>query len=214
MIDDHPSQIEGYKVILEFNNQEVAIETIDCYNCESAYNVITNTEDPILYDLVFLDRSLPPYREKNIMSGEDLAHLIKIHNPTAKIIILTTHAEAFLLYDMIHKIEPAGLLVKSDFSGEELLNAFDIIINGGIYYSETVKESIRELLSRENYLDAFNRQIITLLSKGVKTKNMPDHLGLSQSAIEKRKVLIRDFLCVQKGNDEDIVREARRLGFI
>ena len=214
MIDDHPSQIEGYKIILEYNTLGVTIETTTAYDCESAYAIITNSTNPIYFDVVFLDRSLPPYLDKDIKSGEDLAFLIKTHSPKSKIVILTSHAEAFLLYNIVKKIEPNGLLVKSDFSAEELIRAFDMILQGEIYYSETVKQGIRELLSREEYLDSYNRQIITLLSQGIKTKSIPDHLNLSISAVEKRKVQIKDYLCIDRGSDEDIVKEARRLGFI
>jgi two-component system, NarL family, response regulator NreC len=39
-------------------------------------------------------------------------------------------------------------------------------------------------------------------------------LNLSKSSIEKRKMQIKDYLCIAKGTDEDIVRESRKLGFI
>jgi len=214
MIDDHPSQIEGYKTILEYSSSGSDIETTAAYNCEDAYHIITNTINPISFDIVFLDRNLPAYPEKKIKSGEDLAFLVKTHLPNSKIVILTSHAEAFLLYNIVKTIEPNGLLVKSDFSAEDLISAYEVIMDGKIYHSETVINSIRELLSREEYLDSYNRQIIVLLSQGVKTKSIPDHLNLSISAVEKRKVQIKDFLCIGKGNDEDIVNEARRLGFI
>jgi DNA-binding NarL/FixJ family response regulator len=87
-------------------------------------------------------------------------------------------------------------------------------MKGETYHSETVKESIRDLLSKEEYLDFYNRQIIMLLSQGIKTKNIPEHLNLSQSTVEKRKVQIKDYFCIEKGTDEDIVREAKRMGFI
>ncbi|MDI1254862.1 MAG: response regulator [Flavobacterium sp.] len=211
MIDDHPSQIEGYKIILEYNKSGHEIVVTTAYNCESAHNIIVSKER---FDMIFIDRSLPPYPEKDIYSGEDLAVLAKKYIPKAKIVMLTSHPEAFLLYNIVKKIRPDGLLVKSDFTADELLNAFEILLKGEIYYSETVKESIKELLSTEDYLDSYNRQIITLLSQGVKTKNIPEILNLSQSAVEKRKAYIKDYFLIEKGTDEDIVREARKRGFI
>lgn len=214
MIDDHPTQIEGYKIILTYNNLGLEIETTTAFNCKDAFEIITDSSNSNFFDIVFLDRSMPPYLEKNIKSGEDLALLVKKHIPKSKTVMLTSHAEAFLLYNIVKKIEPDGLLVKSDFSAEELLNAFDMIMNDEVYHSETVKESIKELLSREEYLDSYNRQIITLLSQGIKTKSLPEYLNLSMSAVEKRKSQIKDYFCIEKGSDEDIVREAKRLGFI
>ncbi|MET0760063.1 MAG: response regulator [Flavobacterium sp.] len=214
MVDDHPSMIEGYKIILSYNDLGFEIETTAAHNCESAFEIITNTTNLDFFDLVFLDYSLPPFEAKNISSGEDLAMLVKAHLPNSKIVMLTSHTEALILYNIIRNIEPEGLLVKSDFSAEELISAFDMIMKGEIYHSLTVKQNVKELLSKKVYLDHFNRQIITLLAQGIKTKSLPAHLNLSISAIEKRKVQIRDYFCIQKGNDEDIIREAKKLGLI
>ena len=63
-------------------------------------------------------------------------------------------------------------------------------------------------------MDNYNRQIIILLSQGVKTKNLPDLLYLSKSAIDKRKAIIKQLLGIDKGNDEDILKEARKQGLI
>lgn len=214
MVDDHPSMIEGYKIILSYNNLGFEIETTTAFNCESAYEIITNKSKKVSFDLVFLDYSLPPYEEKNITSGEDLAMLTKTHLPDSKIVMLTSHTEALVLYNILRNVEPAGLLVKSDFTADELLIAFDIIMKGEIYHSVTVKQCMKELLSKKVYLDNFNRQIITLLAQGIKTKSLPNHLNLSISSIEKRKVQIKDYFCIEKGTDEDIIREAKRLGLI
>jgi two-component system response regulator NreC len=214
MIDDHPSMIEGYKIILSFNTQGFEIETTTAFTCESAYEIISDPSRRNQFDIIFLDYSLPAYSDKNINNGEDLALLAKSYMPNTKIAMLTSHTESLILYDIIRNIEPAGLLVKSDFTANELLLAFGQIMDGQIYHSHTVKHSVKELLSKKLYLDNFNRQIITLLSQGIKTKNLPDHLNLSMSAIEKRKVQIKDYFCIEKGSDEDIVREAKKMGLI
>lgn len=214
MIDDHPSQIEGYKVILSFNEDDYLVKTTACYDCESAYKLIT-TQNSEAFDVIFVDKSMPPYVEKNINSGEDLVPIIRQHMPLSKVVIITSYIEAFVLYHIVKTFQPTGLLVKSDFKPEELLFAFNQIMHGEIYYSETVKESINQLLSKKEFLDSINRQIIIMLSQGIKTKNLPQYLNISLSAVEKRKSQIKDYFCISnKGSDEEIVKEARRLGFI
>lgn len=212
-VDDHPSQIMGYKTILAYNDQNLEIDTTECHNCKEAFTVITQAETD-QFDIVFLDRSMPPYEEAGVFSGEDLALLVKKHLPEAKIVILTSHAESFIIYDIVKKVSPNGLLIKSDFGGEELLSAFEMVLNGETHYSETVRKAIKELLSREDYLDTINRQIIILISKGFKTKSIANEVNLTESAVEKRKAKIKDYFCIDKGNDEDIIREAKKLGFI
>lgn len=213
-VDDHPSQILGYKTILTYNNRNLDIEATECYNCKDAFSIITDTVNPPNFDLVFLDRSMPAYEEGGVFSGEDLAVLLKKGFPETKIVILTSHAESFIIYDIVKKVNPTGLLIKSDFSGDELLTAFDLLLDGETYHSETVRKAIKELLSREDYLDSINRQIIMLISQGFKTKTIAGEINLTESAVEKRKAKIKDYFCIDKGNDEDIIREAKKLGFI
>ena len=214
MIDDHPSMIEGYKSILSFNDLGLRIITTPAYNCESAYNIIDKTSVSEAFDFAFVDLSLPPYLEKNIKSGEDLALLIKNKFPNCKIVILTSHAEAFILDAIQKNIAPNGLLVKSDFTADEFLLAFEKIYNNHFYTSRTVVENIAELHEKSAFLDENNRKLITLLAEGVKTKNLPQRMNLSISAIDKRKAQIKYFFKIEKGSDEDIIREAKKHGLI
>ena len=214
MIDDHPSMIEGYKIILSYNDFGYEIETTSATDTKSAYEIVSKTKKNNAFNVVFLDYSLPAYTAKNINNGKDLAMIIKKRMPKAKIVVLTSHTESILLYDIMKEVEPAGILVKSDFSAEELLSAFQEIMEGKIYHSQTVKNTIKELTSKKIYLDSYSRQIISLIAQGINTKSIPNHINMSISAIEKRKVVIREYFLIPKGNDEDILREARRLGLI
>jgi two-component system, NarL family, response regulator NreC len=214
MIDDHPSMLEGYKIILSYNTMGYEILTTVAHDCEQAYKIITDTKNKPSFDIVLLDYSLPPFESKNINNGEDLGVLIKKKLPKCKVIMLTSHTEGLLLYNITKNVIPEGLLVKSDFSAEELIIAFERIMDGNKYQSATVIERVQEFLSKKQFLDHFNRQIITLLAEGVKTKNIPNYMNLSISAIEKRKVIIREYFSIEKGSDEDIIREARKLGFV
>ena len=214
MVDDHPPIIEGYKSILSYNPFGYNLHTIAAYCCETAYFIITEKAKPFAFDIVFVDVTLPPFQEKNIESGEDLVLLVKQHLPEAKIVMLTSHTESLMLYRILNECQPDGLLVKSDFLSDEFLAAFDTIVKGGKYYSATVKTQINEMISSVKTLDSYNRQIIILLSQGVKTKNLHEHVNLSTSAIEKRKAVIKDYFGIAKGTDEDILREARKQGLI
>jgi DNA-binding NarL/FixJ family response regulator len=212
MIDDHPPIIEGYKSILAFNPFGYSINTTSAFSCEAAHKIITTTTTT--FDVVFLDITLPPYEEKNIYSGEDLVALVRKHLPNAKIVILTSHSESLVLHGIIKDHYPDGLIVKSDVLSNDFLTAFDTIIKGEFFYSATVKALKFDSVISTKLIDTYNRQIIILLSKGMKTKTIQEELHLSKSAIDKRKVVIKDYLGIEKGNDEDILREARKHGLI
>jgi DNA-binding NarL/FixJ family response regulator len=211
IIDDHPSMIEGYKVILSLNDFGYEVEVTPAYNCEMALHQI---EPNCNFDIAFVDFNLPAFESRNLNSGIDLAKIIRKVNPNVKIVFLTSHSESIVLYDIITSVNPEGLLVKSDFTADELLVAFDKIIKGDVYRSATVKNNVKELLSNKVYLDDYNRQIISLLSKGIKTKSMPNYINLSMSSIEKRKANIRTFLGIEGGNDEDIINAAKKAGLV
>lgn len=214
MIDDHPSMIEGYKIILSYNDLGTEIITTAAYDCKKAYEIITAPKNKFEFDFVFIDYSLPPFEEMNIFTGEDLAILAKEYFPTTKIVILTSHTEAILLYEIIKKISPIGILVKSDFTADELIHAFSLMTNYKQYYSETVKGILKRFEPKDVVLDEVNREIISLLTQGILTKNLPSHIGISLSSIEKRKAIIRMFFNLSKGSDEDIIREAKKNGLV
>lgn len=213
IVDDHPTMIEGYKSIFSTQyNMDDEIRMTCAYNCESAFKAITTAKTK--FDLAIVDMILPPFDAENLLSGEDIAILIQNVVPLCKIMISTSHTEVYVLYNLIKKINPQGVIVKSDYTSDEFLVAIEEVLNGNIYYSYTAKQSIKEINLEDNYLDSYNRRIISLLAKGIKTKNLPQHLNITISAIDKRKAHIREVFGIQKGNDEDIIREAKKRGLI
>lgn len=213
VIDDHFLLVEGYKSAFKKIMPDTEIEIVEAYNCESAYNLITGSNNRD-FDLVFLDISLPPFHEKRINDGGDIGALIRREWPKCKILALTSHPESILLYDFYKRLRPEGLMVKSDFTVKDLEYSLKVIHGGGQYVSSTVRSAIAAIGSKERFLDNINRQIISFLAKGIKTKSMGKYLPLSVSAIDKRKAHIKDYFLIAKGTDEDIIREARKAGLI
>ncbi|NBU80289.1 MAG: DNA-binding response regulator [Flavobacteriaceae bacterium] len=212
MVDDHPPIIEGYTSILAHNPFGYILNTSKAHSCEAAYNLLLEAKRS--FDIVFLDMTLPPYSEKNINTGVDLVPIVRKLYPNAKIVILTSHYESIVLFKIIKEYNPEGILIKSDFHAQDLIKAFDVIVKGGTYYTETVINQQKSWGEKNKVMDSYNRQILSLLAQGVKTKNFPDMLHLSKSAIDKRKAMIKQLLGIDKGNDEDILREARKQGLI
>lgn len=214
IVDDHMPIIEGYKSILSYNKFGYIINTTAANSLEAAYKILADPTREIQFDAVLIDLTLPEFPEKNLYTGEDLVAVVRKYSPQSKVAILTSHAESILFYRILNESNPDGLLVKSDFTSEEFLVAFDVIMKGEKYYSSTVLRYKKELVPSNKIFDNYNRQIILLLSQGVKTKSIQDQLNLSKSAIDKRKAIIKDMLGIAKGNDEDILREARKQGLI
>lgn len=214
MVDDHQLMIEGYRAMLALNKEQHTVEVTTANTCEEAYNIISDAKNANYFDLVFLDYSIPSYPEKKILNGEDLGVLIRKQMPDTKIIMLTAHFDAIRLYNVVKKINPNGLLIKSDFKPPQLLEAFETVLRGELYMTSTAKEKLREPLFTQGLLDSEDRKIIELLAEGLQIKSIADKMNVSEDKIKKRKSKIKDLLGIEKGSDEDILRECRALGLL
>ena len=214
MVDDHQLMIEGYKAMLALNKEQHTVEVTTANTCEEAYTIISDSKNANYFDLVFLDYSIPSYPEKKILNGEDLGILIRKQMPNTKIIMLTAHFDAIRLYNVVKKINPNGLLIKSDFKPPQLLEAFETVLRGELYMTSTAKEKLKEPLFTQGLLDSEDRKIIELLAEGLQIKSIADKMNVSEDKIKKRKSKIKDLLGIEKGSDEDILRECRALGLL
>ncbi len=215
MVDDHPIIIEGYQNVLKAtksDDQDLTIETAN--NCDMAEILINRAADQQPYDVCFFDISLPPSSDGKYTSGEDLAVLAKKVLPKAKIVILTMFNESFRIHNIIKEINPDGFLIKSDVTSMELADAFQQILKSPPYYSTTVHNYIKKTLTSEVYVDDINRKILYLLSQGIKTKSLTEHIGMSLSGIEKRKKQLKMLFDISDGKDETLLEVAREKGFL
>ena len=214
IVDDHPFIIEAYKNAIKGYNVkgEFEFSITQAKDCKTGYEAIT--EAPESFGIAFFDLSMPVYEEKNIFSGEDLAQLIKKEMPDCKIILLTMHTELLKINTIIKNINPNGLVIKNDLTFDELLLAFDKILKDENYYSQTVVKLVSQIQYDNIEIDAFDKQILFHLSKGTKTKDIPQYVPLSLSAVEKRKLNLKDILEIKGGSDIDLIREAKNKGMI
>lgn len=216
MTDDHPMIIEGYQNTLLATKKEHQELNIDiATNCDEAIKSIKKSievESP--YDVYFFDISIPASSDGVYASGIDLAEYVRLHTPKSKVVLLTMFDEPYRIHSIIKNLNPDGFLIKSDLTASELASAFLAIQNNPPFYSGTVNNVIRKTISSAIELDEINYKILHLLSLGVKTKNIREHIDLSLSAIEKRKKHLKVIFSVEDGRDETLVGEARKIGFV
>lgn len=206
-IEDHQTMIEGYKSLLSLiSGFDFDFES--CHSCEEVYRKIQIEKK--LFDVVFLDLIVPSFPEGNLDTGEDVGKLIRDKISGCKLLIITSHAERLQLYSVYKNLNPDALLVKSEFSSAEFIKIVEHVLNGHKILGPSAEMAIKEIKTNELFLDKHNRDIIFLISKGIKTKNIADQLKLSVSSVDKRKAFVKEYLGITKGSDEDIVREARK----
>ena len=157
---------------------------------------------------------MPPYAEKNIYSGEDVAKLLLQYMPNCKIILLTMFTELLNIKTIINTINPSGLVIKNDLTFDELLFAFDTVLKNEKYYSESVLKMLNQSEDNRIEIDQFDKQILFHLSKGTKLNDITQYIPISLAAIESRKLNLKELLKIQGGSDNDLVREAKNLGLL
>lgn len=212
IVDDHPFIIEGYKnAITRYHPKKYDFVISQAYNCKSAYELIENAATPN-FDVAFLDISMPPYEEKELYSGEDLAKLILKKMPNCSVILLTMYTELLKIKTIIRTINPNGLIIKNDLTFDELLFAFDKVMKNDKYYSQSVQKMLNQSPHNSIEIDEFDKQILFHLSKGTSTHEMPQYIPISLNAIEKRKINLKELLKIKSGSDEELVKEAKSKG--
>lgn len=215
VVDDHPMTTDAYINLITMSNKDIDFSFDKASDCESAFKFIARSEkvsDRI--DLAIIDIGLPPFKKGNIISGSDLAKLIREKFNSCKIIILTMHHEALLLNEIFKTIKPEGFLSKNDIDFISFPSIFSSILNHNRYISKTIYEVLVTLFKRNVNWDEYDSQIMMFLEKGIKTKELPNYINLSLSAIEKRKANIKLQLLNKKGTDNELIEVAKSLNLV
>lgn len=214
IVDDHPFIIDGYKnAITRYKPEIYEYSFTQGKDCESGYKIISDPKT-IPFDVAFLDISMPPFQEKNITSGVDLAMIVKEFMPNCKIVLLTMYTELLKIKNIIEMLNPAGLVIKNDLTFDELLLGFESILNDEVYYSQSVLKMAKQSETNLDEIDQFDKLILFHISKGTKIKEIPQYIPISLDAIENRKVNLKELFNIEDGSDVDLIQEAKKRGII
>ncbi len=213
IVDDHPMTVEGYINALTGEPFDTQAVFTKAHNCKDAYLIMSRkTSFKQLFDIAIIDKGLPRYESKSILSGSDLAILIREKMPNCKIIMITAHTEVIIVYGIVKKVHPDGLIIKNDLTPEKLQQAVMEVMQGNQYHSPMVKNCINEIWKKELMIEDYNRQILLYLSKGFKTKELEGIIPLTTSTIQKRIIRMKDVFDV--ADDSSLVKEAIKQRFI
>ena len=89
-----------------------------------------------------------------------------------------------------------------------------IVRDNTCYYTPSIVQAIEDYNKHQFSFDITDVEIIDLLEKGIKTKNLPNYLGIKLSSIEKRKAKIKLQVLGKKCNDKELIAQLKKLKFI
>ena len=144
-------------------------------------------------DVIITDLSMPG------LSGLDALARLKTAHVQSKVIVLTMHHDADLAADAIRS-GASGFLLKES-AGDELLIAVHRALDGKVYITPTVTQEIMERMAapakaKEPQVTPRQREILRLIVKGQRMKEIAATLGLSTRTVEGHKYQMMEALGV------------------
>ena len=158
-------------------------------------------------DVIITDLSMPG------LSGLDALARLRTEDIQSKVIVLTMHHDADLATDAIRG-GASGFLLKES-AGDELLTAVRHALDGKVYITPVVTKEVMDRMARgaatKPQLTSRQRDVLRLIVKGERMKEIAAHLGLSTRTVEGHKYEIMEVLGVT--STAELVRYAleRRL---
>jgi DNA-binding NarL/FixJ family response regulator len=132
-------------------------------------------------DIAIIDINMP------IMNGVEATRKALEKYPDLKILILSMHSEENFYQSMIELGVKGFILKEADY--KELQKAIESILNGEHYFSQELLLNI--IKSKKNQLNIQltkrEKDVLTLICKGLSTNEIADKLFLSASTIEKHR---------------------------
>src|SRR5215212_11629212 len=132
LVDDHAVVRSGMRTILEDHVPNVVVE--EAANGDVALQALEQAYEGPPYHVVVLDLSMPG------RSGIDLLVEIKHRFPKLPVLIMSLHAEEQFAVRAL-RAGASGYLTKSAAS-EQLAAAFERIVRGGRYITQTIAERL------------------------------------------------------------------------
>lgn len=205
---------ESFNISVQKAVEELKIETADnVHYCDDAWmRVKKSIREKSPYDLLITDLSFDiDHREQNLKNGRELIDAIKNDAPSIKIIVFSIESRPEVVENLftVHQIN--GFVSKGREDIKELKRAIKTVYNNEKYISSNIKDSIK---NKNTYdFTKFDKILVSLLSKGMLQKNIPDYLKennikpSSLSSVEKSLNNLKESLGVI--NNEQLIADRK-----
>jgi len=183
--DDHKVLLDGFSAII--NNIDNLQVVATSSNGEEVLDQLSSTE----VDIILLDINMP------ILNGVETCKKITKRFPKVKVIALSMYGQRSFIKRM--KQNGAKGYVLKDDSALVLIEAINIVYDGGEYYSKQVKELlINDVISMKSpfgdSLTNREKEVLELLAKGLTNNEIGETLFLSShTIISHRKNMVQKF---------------------
>jgi DNA-binding NarL/FixJ family response regulator len=195
IVDDHDVVVQGIQSALR-NHPELNVT-----GTATDGPTAVGEAERLKPDILVLDVSMPG------MNGVETAYRIREVSPETRLVVFSMHAEPEFVLSLF-RAGIAGYVLK-DESLTALMDALEIVRNGGTSYSSTVNrllhehmlelelgdgKAAREVQDGIARLSAREKEVFPLLADGLSVKEIADRLCISPKTVESHKYNIFDKL--------------------
>ncbi|MEM7368086.1 MAG: response regulator transcription factor [Bacteroidota bacterium] len=185
--DDHQIFIDGIRLLLEQDTDVLIVG-----EAQNGWQVLDLLESDTV-DIVLLDIRMPK------LDGLETMGKIAERFPDIKVLVLTMHEEIEYIKAILDK-GARGYIFKNT-NKKELHKAIRVLAEGGVYFSEEVKDKImeshlhspsRKTMTIPVHLTKRETEVLKLIAQEFKTHEIATRLCISTHTVEThRKNLIR-----------------------
>ena len=177
LADDHAIVMEGLARLLKDHDFDVVGAVGDG-------QALIDAAKRLRPDVIVTDLSMPG------LSGLDVLARLKADGIDSKVIVLTMHKDADVATAAMRG-GASGFLLKES-AGDELLAAIRQALQGGVYLAPALTRDVMERMagssgSSEPQLTVRQRDVLRLIVKGQRMKEIAANLGLSTRTVETHK---------------------------
>ena len=181
IVDDHPIVRQGMRLMID---AEPDLQI--CGEAQTEQEARRQVR-ALLPDAVVVDLSLEEGDGFNVVRD------VHAHFPQIRILVLSMHDE--LIYAQRLLAEGASGYIMKQAAAAQLINALRAVLRGERYVSEALQQN---LVSRSELdgggstrLSARELQVISLIGRGLGTRQIADNLSLSVKTVETHRLTIK-----------------------
>lgn len=189
IVDDHDLVRHGFKSLLGANEKIDVVGTVD--SGEKAISFCRETEGGV--DVILMDVNMPG------IGGIEATHRISKSWPDIGIIIVTVHDDGPLPKQLLNG-GAKGYLTKGN-GVEEMIDAIQDVHDGKLYIAKEIAQqlALSVLPGEQNPFDQLSMretQVLMMIAKGIRTKEISDILNLSPKTISTYRARLYEKLGV------------------
>ena len=182
------------------------------YYCDDAIKRIQKAiAEGMPYELMITDLSFEDDSPQIIHGGIELIKAARKIQPDLKVLVFSIENRMAIAGPLVKELEINAYVPKARHDAKDLKLAIEAILENKKYLSPNLRQTIVQEISYE--FTAYDKTIITLLSKGTPQKDIPLHLQKNNikpaglSSVEKRLSYIKTTL--DFSNNEQLVAHCK-----